>query len=94
MTRSARSSDLWRILLNRIPLTELQATRINPLQVQRQTEVYDLILSWFEGLLDSRATVEAARQYLIRTGSVSKILDLPYYEYFSGLVSNYLRVNP
>ena len=94
MTRTVRSSDLWWILVNRIPLQELQATRISALQVQRQTFVYNGTVNYLQNLLSAQAVARAARDWLIRTGSVSNILEIPYYEYFAGYASFHLSANP
>jgi len=88
------SKNLWNVYLNRIPLAELQATRINSLQVKYQTAAYNYFVSWILNNLSNRAAVAAAKAYLIRTGNYSNVLTNPYYLYFSGLVSNYLRANP
>jgi len=94
LTRAARSSDLWKILLSRIPLQELQATRIDQLQVQRQTFLYDGIVSWFENLLSARAAAEAARKFLLGSGLISNPSDLADYTYFAGYASFILASNP
>ena len=94
MTRPIKSSELWRILLNRIPLSELQATRINQLQVQRQTVLYNDAVKWLEGMLASRVVVEAAKEFLVRTGNFSNLLKNRYYLYFSRAVWHYVNQNP
>jgi len=94
MTKSVKASALWHLLLDRIPLQELQATRINPLQVERQTYVYNGIVFYLENLLSARAAAKAAKEWLVRTGSVSKILDIPYYEFFAGYAAFHLLATP
>jgi len=94
LTRSIKSRELWRILLNRIPLSQLQRTRINALQVQRQTVLYDDAVVWLEGILNSRATVEVAKKYLIQSGNFQNLLTNRYYLYFARAVWHYLNQNP
>jgi hypothetical protein len=93
LTRSVRSSDLSNILYNRIPLQELQQTRINQLQVQRQTVLHNAAVKWLEGILDSRSAVQAAKEYLVRTGNYSNILTNRYYLYFARALWHYLNQN-
>jgi len=71
----------------------LQNTRIDALQVQRQTALYNDAGKWIEGVLASRAVVEAAKQYLIQSGNCSDILTNRYYLYFSRAVWHYLNQN-
>jgi hypothetical protein len=93
LTHPIKSSDLWRILLSRIPLSELQATRTDELQVQRQSVLYADAVKWLEGILSSRVVVQAAKEYLVRTGNYSNILTVRYYLYFVRAIWHYLNQN-
>jgi len=88
------SKNLLSVYLNRAPLTELQATRINPLQVKCHTAAYDYFCPLILDTLQNRAVVQSAKAYLVRTGNYSNVLTNPYYLYSSGLVSNYLLTSP
>lgn len=94
MNRLIKSSELWKILLTRIPLGELQPTRIDALQGRRQTVLYNDAVKWLEGILACRVVVEAAKEYLVRTGNYSNILTNRHYLYFARAVWHYLNQNP
>ena len=94
MTRTIKTSEIWQILRSRIPRDVLISTRIDDLQVQRQSELYDQAVIWLTGLIEARGAVATAKKFLDNNCPNIRLIDMPAYELWSRRVFSHLRRNP
>jgi len=63
----------------------------DPVMANRYSALYDEAYQWLCGLLDSRCVIDAARAYLLRTGSITHTVDIASYLMFVRLVLFHLN---
>jgi hypothetical protein len=63
------------------------------LQAERQSALYKDAVGWLNSALEARGIVQAAKDYISRTGCVSETLKIPYYLFFSRACYHYIHQN-